>query len=103
LIQIVDHAVDMLGSEGEVRLQQSAHPDDNTFVVRIIAASKEASSKDGKRQRVNPHDNRIDEAVGLLRQLGGRLELDGRGAGENLVCTVTLPMDTGTPREEHRT
>ncbi len=80
-----------------------AHPDDKTFVVRIIAAVKEAGTKDGERQGVNPHDNRIEEAVGLLRQLEGHLEYDGGGAGENFVYTVTLPMDTDTPGEEHRT
>ncbi len=84
-------------------MEHSTHRDGKAFVVRVIAAAKGTGTRHGERPGVNPKDNRMEEAVGLLRQLEGRLEYDGGGAGEDVVYTVTLPMDTGTPGEEHRT
>ncbi|MGA2480078.1 MAG: histidine kinase dimerization/phospho-acceptor domain-containing protein [Spirochaetia bacterium] len=100
LIQIVDHAVDLLGSEGEVRFERFNRADEKTFAVRIVAAAEETSAHERKTPAVDPYDNRIEEAVGLLRQLEGNLEYCSGEAGRGFIYTITLPADTGTPGEE---
>ena len=101
LIQIVDHAADELGSEGEVRFERAVLADEKTIVLRITAAS--TGGHEATTRTMNPDDNRIEAAAGLLRRLGGNLEHDSGGAGGSVVYVVTLPIDADAPGEEHAT
>ncbi len=100
LIQLVDHAVDSLEAEGEVRFERPSDLPEGADGLRIIATPKEPRLPAGAAGAAAAHDRRMNEADRMIRALGGSLGRDEGGQGGGIIYEITLRERSDAAREE---